>query len=136
MTTFVSYDADRHGQYKHLISAWSINDDYFIFEDNSTDRSVNSDNAAYIKQRIKNDIARSSIFLVIVGDYTSKNKWVNWECEVAKKMNKPIAVIKIHDRFGLPSELQNNYGFYGFYIYNGFTKENVRAAIDGIKTLF
>lgn len=130
---FISYDADRHGQYKRIIKAWEATDQYFIFNDNSTDRSVNSTNISYIKSVIKSDIQRSDVFIVIAGDYISSNKWVAWECEQARKMLKEVFVIKEDPSYKIPSELN---GYYNMTILEGFNKNNISRALGNPVTLY
>ena len=124
---FFSYDVDRHGNYKNLIKAWEKHDEYFSFNDNSIDSSINSTNASYIKSKIRNTIEESDVFVVIVNDYTSSNKWVNWECKIAREKFKKVIVIKVKDYFKLPEELT---GYYNLDEYIGFNKENIRSALN------
>lgn len=125
--TFVSYDAERHGNYKQLIKAWASTDQHFIFNDNSIDTSVNSTNADYIKTRIRKNIDDADIFVVIVGDYASSNKWVDWECDVARSLFKDIKVIRVESYFKIPNSID---GYYNMTVYDGFTKENLYKALN------
>ena len=124
---FVSYDADRHGNLKHLVKAWEDSDPYFQFNDHSIDTSINSMNVSYIKSRIREAIRNCDVFIVIVGDYTSSNKWVNWECQVAREFWKTIKVIKVKPYFLIPNSI---YGYYRNIIYNGSTKANWDHALN------
>ena len=122
MKAFISYDVERHGNYKNLIKAWEAIDLEFEFNDNSIDTSIDSINVSYIKTKIKKYIDESDIFVVIVGDYASSNKWVDWECGVARSLFKTIRVIKVESHFKVPSSIN---GYHKVDVYNGFTKENL-----------
>ena len=123
---FISYDAERHGNYKHLISAWVANDNSISFSDVSTDTNINSTNNTYIRSVIKSRIRLANCFIVLVGDYTSMNRWVEWECMKAMEMLKPIYVIRI-GYYNMPSVLN---GYWNLYIVNGFNKENIAYVLN------
>lgn len=109
---FVSYRADDEGsRYKNLLVGWSKNPNYNFFdikfEDTSIGISINSTNAYYIKQRIKEKIKESNKVICIIGKNTYSSEWVNWEIETAKELNKPIVAIKISKFYETPSSLFN-----------------------------
>lgn len=60
------------------------------FNDWSISEPINSERAPYIKQKISERIAQSSLTVVFLSDATSKNEWVSWEIEVSLKMGKKI----------------------------------------------
>lgn len=122
---FISYDYDRHNNYKNLLLAWKATTPSLRFADNSVDVSINSNDISYIRSVISSSIKDSDIFLLIVGDYTSKNVWVEWECLKAMKLNKWIYVIKTGD-YNTPSCLLGYRWMTTFY---GFSKENLRRIV-------
>ena len=92
---FISYDYDNDKHYKNLLVAWDKNDLFdFSFYDSSVDVSVNSTDAAYIKNVIKARIKSSSHFLCIVGKDTHKSGWVTWEIETAVDFGKKLVAVK------------------------------------------
>ena len=92
---FVSYyfDGDKH--YKRLLKAWSANDKFSLeFEDVSTDVSINSENAEYIRRKISDQIERCDVFVVFVGEESHERAWISWEINKAKEYKKKIVAIK------------------------------------------
>jgi hypothetical protein len=60
------------------------------FEEASADEPINSTNAAYIKQRLKQKISNSNIVLGIAGMYASYSDWMVWELDRAMELDVPI----------------------------------------------
>lgn len=91
--------------YKIFIShSWSYSDDltdlqnllnsrgYFNveFTEASKDVPINSENATYIKARLKAKISSSDVVLALAGIYASHSEWMPWELDKAKSLNIPI----------------------------------------------
>lgn len=107
---FVSYRADNEGsRYKNLLVSWSENPNKNFFdvkfEDTSIGISINSTNANYIKQRIKQKIKDSNKVICIIGENTYDSEWVNWELATAYDLNKSIVAIKIDRNYRSPIEI-------------------------------
>lgn len=49
--------------------------------DESLQVAIDSDNAKYIKSKIKEKIDRTSVTLCMVNALTHKSTWVNWKVE-------------------------------------------------------
>lgn len=96
-------------QYRVFIShSWTYVDDlkklqrllenrgYFKveFEEASPDIPINSDNAYYIRSRLKQKISNSNIVLGIAGIYASYSEWMAWELDKALELDKPIVGVK------------------------------------------
>jgi hypothetical protein len=60
------------------------------FEEASADEPINSANAVYIKNRLKQKISNSNIVLGITGMYASYSDWMTWELDKALELNIPI----------------------------------------------
>jgi len=60
------------------------------FEEASPDEPINSENASYIKQRLKQKIKNSDIVLGIAGMYASYSDWMEWELDTALDNDIPI----------------------------------------------
>jgi hypothetical protein len=60
------------------------------FEEATPDVPINSDNAYYIRQRLKQKISNSDIVLGIAGVYASHSEWMQWELDKAVELNVPI----------------------------------------------
>ncbi len=60
------------------------------FEEATPDVPINSENANYIKQRLKQKISNSDIVLGIAGVYASYSDWMTWELDKALELGIPI----------------------------------------------
>lgn len=60
------------------------------FEEASADEPINSENAVYIKKRLKQKITNSDIVLGIAGMYASYSGWMEWELDKAIELGRPI----------------------------------------------
>ena len=60
------------------------------FEEATPDVPINSENATYIRQRLKQKIANSNIVLGIAGIYASHSEWMQWELDKAIELGVPI----------------------------------------------
>jgi hypothetical protein len=60
------------------------------FEEASADEPINSANAVYIKNRLKQKISNSNIVLGIAGMYASYSDWMTWELDKALELDVPI----------------------------------------------
>lgn len=93
---FISYDYDNDSYYKNLLIAWDKNKDFdFSFYDVSVDVSIDSTNANYIKRVIEERIAEATHFLCIIGKYSFRSEWINWEIDKATSLRKKIVAVKI-----------------------------------------
>jgi MTH538 TIR-like domain (DUF1863) len=97
--------------YKIFIShSWAHNDDlkalqnllnsrgYFNveFTEASKDVPINSENATYIKSRLKSKIVNSNVVLALAGVYASHSDWMIWEMDTA--INNDIPIIGVIPR--------------------------------------
>jgi len=124
---FISYyhDADKH--YKRLLTAWSANEKFSLdFEDVSTDISIKSENAEYIKRAISDKIKQCDVFVVLIGKKSHKREWISWEISKAKKYGKKIVAIKEKRSHASPEELLSA----GAEWVYGFEEKKIRAAIE------
>lgn len=60
------------------------------FEEATPDVPINSENASYIKQRLRQKISNSDVVLGIAGVYASYSDWMTWELDKALELDKPI----------------------------------------------
>lgn len=109
---FVSYRADDEStKYKNLLVAWSespnLNFFEVKFEDTSIGVSINSEDANYIKRRIREKLENSSRVICLIGKSTHQSEWVRWEIEKAFELNIPITAIKINSAYTTPYVLYN-----------------------------
>lgn len=57
------------------------------FKEVTKGEPINSDNADYIKQSLKNKINNSNIVLGLAGIYASHSDWMEWELDKALKVS-------------------------------------------------
>jgi len=60
------------------------------FTEASKDIPINSENANYIKSRLKNKILASDIVLAMAGIYATHSDWMIWEMDTAISLRIPI----------------------------------------------
>lgn len=60
------------------------------FEEATPDESIDSENAEYIKIKLRKKIRNSNIVLGIAGVYASYSGWIEWELDTAIKNDIPI----------------------------------------------
>ncbi|USF86396.1 TIR domain-containing protein [Candidatus Endoriftia persephonae] len=60
------------------------------FEEASPDEPIDSENAEYIKTRLREKIRNANIVLGIAGIYASHSDWIEWELDTAIKNDIPI----------------------------------------------
>lgn len=80
------------------------------FNDWSVSEPIDSERAPYIKQKISERIAQSSLTVVYLSDRTSKSKWVKWEIEESLRRGKQVIGVfagKIPPR-SLPTAIRQN----------------------------
>ena len=103
---FISYDYAKDKNYKDLLLAWDKNKDLdFSFYDMSMEVSVHESDAAAIKRDISAKISDSSHFLCLVGKYTHKSRWVEWEIKTAVELKKKIVAVQLEKNTTTPKAL-------------------------------
>lgn len=60
------------------------------FEEVAPDDPIDSENAEYIKNRLREKIKNSDIVLGIAGVYSTYSEWIEWELDTAIKNDIPI----------------------------------------------
>jgi hypothetical protein len=105
---FVSYDYDNDRNYKNMLLAWDKNDEFdFAFRDHSADVSIQSTDTDAIKRAISTKINSATHFLCIVGSKTVECRWVAWEIEKAKALDKRLVAVKTAPDNKTPNGLLN-----------------------------
>lgn len=70
------------------------------FNDWSVSEPINSERAPYIKQKIAERIAQSSLTVVFLSDATSTSDWVKWEIEESLRRGKKV--LGVHPKDSKP----------------------------------
>ena len=63
------------------------------FFDESVRSAYDSDNASYIRSRIREKINRSSVTVGLLGENTWQSQWVNWELATSLELNKTVLLM-------------------------------------------
>ncbi len=77
------------------------------FNDWSVSEAIDSDRAPYIKQKIAERIAQSSVTVVFLSDQTAKSPWVNWEVEESLRRGKHVIGVYAGD--SAPKKLPSSF---------------------------
>jgi hypothetical protein len=108
-TAFVSHSWDYDQQLislKNMLERnGSVNIDY---SEVTVSDPINSENASYIKGKLKQRIISSDVFLIMAGMYTVYSDWMKWELDTAKKNNIPIVAVKPRGAERIPHIIQDN----------------------------
>jgi len=124
---FISYHAESDSHYKRLITAWAKNNKFKLdFEDVSTDVNIRSNDTAYLRRRMKEQIGKADVVIVFIGKDTHEREWVKWEIAKAKELNKTIIAVKEKRSYPSPEGLL---GCGVRWVY-GFSEEKIRQAIE------
>ncbi|HEV2153001.1 TIR domain-containing protein [Bradyrhizobium sp.] len=92
---FVSY---HHGGDQAFYDKFSsvFHDAYETIYDNSLERAIDSDNAEYVRRRIREDFIKgTSCTIVLVGAQTWGRKYVDWEIDASLEMNHALIGVRL-----------------------------------------
>jgi hypothetical protein len=80
------------------------------FNDWSVQDPYDSDRAPYIKQKIGERIAQSSVVVVYLSDSTPGSEWVSWEIQEAMRRGKRVVCVHKGERppRSLPAEVKSH----------------------------
>ncbi len=91
--TFLSFDYDDINDVTMLRGQAKNPKSDIEFIDWSVKEPFNSENADYIKGRIKDRIEQCSQTVVYVGDNTHTSEWVSWEIEKSLELGKNVIAV-------------------------------------------
>lgn len=130
---FVSYDHSEDVLYKRLLQAWDANDSFdFEFDSRGPNVAIDSDDAAVVKAALVRAMKTATHLLVLVGEESSKSKWMNWEIERAKKddLKLKLAAVKLAKDNVAPAGLLG----VGTAWATSFTRDRVVDALNNAKS--
>jgi hypothetical protein len=108
-TVFISFDYDNDAHYKNMLLAWDKNKEFdFELYNGSLKEAINSQNATYIKTKIRPLINKASHLLCIVGKQSASSDWINWEIQTAVDAKKKLIGVKIEKVNESPQPLLKN----------------------------
>lgn len=84
----------------NLLRAHATNENSDIeFNDHSVHEPYDSERAEYIKRKIGERIARSSITIVYISASTAQSKWVEWEVQKSLELGKKVIAVHAGDSY-------------------------------------
>ncbi|EHO4924063.1 TIR domain-containing protein [Salmonella enterica subsp. enterica serovar Corvallis] len=69
------------------------------FNDHSVREPYDSEQAEYIKRKISERIARTSVTVVYLSENTAQSKWVTWEVERSLELGKKVIAVHAGAKF-------------------------------------
>ncbi|HJA34012.1 MAG TPA: TIR domain-containing protein [Candidatus Mediterraneibacter merdigallinarum] len=96
-------------QYETIVN-WLNGSPYFKWANHSVsaDNPFNTESDSELQERLTRQIQGCSAIIVVSGMYTSYSKWINYEINEARRMNKPIIGIKPWGNERIPVKIQEN----------------------------
>lgn len=96
-------------QYETIVN-WLNGSPYFKWSNHSVsaDNPFNTESDSGLQDRLTRQIQGCSAIIVVSGMYTSYSKWINYEINEARRMNKPIIGIKPWGNERVPVKIQED----------------------------
>jgi|SRR5882724_12211738 len=66
------------------------------FSDYSVQEPYDSNNAAYIRSKIRERIGAASVTICLIGETTYKSKWVDWELRASDEEKNRVFGVRLH----------------------------------------
>jgi hypothetical protein len=89
------------------------------FDDYSVQTPFDSNDAAYIRSKIKERINSASVSICLIGATTASSRWVDWEVQTAVDLSKTVFGVRLFGdkNHSIPAALnRNNKKTYGWNI--------------------
>lgn len=97
---FISFASEDMNEVNLLRAQAKNENNDIVFNDHSVREPYDSDRADYIRQKISERIARTSVCVVYLSDNTAQSKWVAWEVEKSLQLGKRVIAVHAKDNFG------------------------------------
>lgn len=80
------------------------------FDDYSVQTPFDSNDAAYIRSRIKERINSASVTICLIGAATANSRWVDWEVQTAVDLSKNVFGVRLYSdkNHTIPAALTRN----------------------------
>lgn len=101
--TYIAFDGDKDMHYYRLLTAWSENErfDFEIHNAHDLNTARDSSQEESIKRKLRERFENSKLFIVLIGESTKYlTKFVQWEIEVAIRLQLPIIAINLNGSRG------------------------------------
>lgn len=97
---FIAFDGDDRDQASGFrLLRWNINVEFSFF-DRSLLSPVQSRDAEYIKRKIREQMHGTSVTVVLIGENTHRNDWVDWEIEESAGRGNGLLGIRLKGQSG------------------------------------
>lgn len=105
----ISHSWTYFSQYNNICS-WLNESNNFLWSDYSVccNNPLDTKSDKELMQKLENRIANCSCIIVISGMYATYSRWIDFEIETAKRMNKPIIGVKPWGQERIPVKIQDN----------------------------
>lgn len=106
---FISHSWKYADQYKR-VKEFLDNTNCFKYTDYSvpTDNPLDFDTNKELRNQISNRIANSSCVIILSGMYVPYSKWIDFEIDTARAMNKPIIGVMPWGQERIPAKVFDN----------------------------
>lgn len=131
--TYVAFDADSDINYYRLMKAWKQSDysTFAFYDAHDLNNLRNWSNENTIKQRLKERLNNTKIFILLIGESTRFHyKFVRWEIEQAIKMNLPIVGVNLNGQRSIDTERCPPILKKELAIYVSFNSKIIETALD------
>lgn len=107
---FISFSHDDMDEVNLLRGQSKNKNSDLDFSDHSVKEAFNSENAEYIKRKIKEKIDNASVTMVYLSEKSMNSDWVKWEIEQSKKMGKGVIAVYKGDKppSKIPAHIKDN----------------------------
>jgi hypothetical protein len=94
--TLVGFSSTDLHSYKAM-QAWKANHNIdFNFTDCKLNYAINSNNEAYVKRKVREQIEEAEIYIMLIGNDTKRrHKYIGWEAEIALERNCTIIGVNL-----------------------------------------
>lgn len=108
---FIAHQHNDRQQVKgFILLRWNTNVDFSFFDRSLVD-PVKSNNEAYIRRCIRDQMHGTSVTVVLIGDKTHESRWVDWEIEESDDRGNGLLGIKLKGKSGAKApSLLRTYG--------------------------
>ena len=108
---FISFAAEDMGEVNLLRGQARNEYSDLEFDDYSVKKAYNSEDADYIKRKIREKIDKSSVTVVYLSPSAANSEWVNWE--IAESIKRGKGVVGVYSGSSAPSVVPSAFGANG-----------------------
>lgn len=93
----------------NIVRSWLDDAPYFTWSDYSVccNNPLDTKSDTELKEKLRNRISSASCIVVLAGMYATYSRWIDFEIETAKAMNKPIIGVRPWGQERVPLKIQN-----------------------------